>query len=386
MKYAFWIPLICLCTYLFCMCTSLNHKKSKHLQVDYEDVDEEVTAFVDSLIILKPDNPSNEAYLSSFERLLSLPDRIYVVDRKGNKVVAFDDNGKFIASTLPKVGRGKNEYIRIMDAAADISTEKVYIACDSPYQIMVCDRNLNVIECIKMDVFFKEIAVDGICLYALLESEDQDGGYELRCFDKESLSERYQVIIRYDKVIRGVGGSGRHMTSNGVEVHVSMPFDNVIHKLKNGEVLESWSIDFGHRAFSYEDSKKLSPSTFFTKNSDKIWVIQNICASDSLLLFNTNEFGVYIMDKIEGSVTQYENLDNQRIGVFSSGLLPWGGSKGIPAIAYKVSATILSQYKEYQAEDDSIELSNSIKELYYNYKEDDNDLIVLGHIKGSKGT
>ncbi|MBQ7180564.1 MAG: 6-bladed beta-propeller [Bacteroidaceae bacterium] len=346
---------------------------------------EEAATYVDSFVVLKPDNPNNKAYLSSFERLLSLPDRMYVVDRRGNKVVAFDDNGKFIASTLPKVGRAKNEYLRIMDAAADISTERVYISCDSPYQIMVCDRNLNVIECIKMDVYFKEIVVDGKCLYALLESEDKSGGFELRCYDKDSLSGTYQMLFSNDQVIRGVGGAGKSMTSNGAEVYVCMPFDNVINELKDGEVLESWGIDFGYKAFSYEDSKELSPNTFFSKNGDKIWAIQNICASDSLLFFNTNEFGVYIMDKIEGSVTRYENLYNQRIGVSSSWMLPWGGSKGIPVIAYKISANILSQYKEYQDEYDTAELSNSIKELYCDYMEDDNDLIVFGHIKGNNG-
>ncbi len=384
MKYAAKLLLTCMCICSLCMCTSPTRKKSKKLHVEYKEIKEEVATYVDSLFVLKPDNPNSEAYLGSFERLLSLPDRIYVVDRKGNKVVAFDHNGKFIASTQPRMGRGKNEYIRIMDAAADISTERVYISCDSPYQIMICDRDLNVIECIRMDDFFKEIAIDGNYLYAILRSEDKNGGYELRCYDKEGLSGEYHTLLNYNKVIQGVGGFGKSLTSNGTDVYVCMPFDNIIHQLKNGEIQENWIIDFGHRGFSYPDSKGLSPNTFFSKNSDKIWIIQNICASDSLLFFNTNESGIYIMDKKEGRVAQYENLDNQLTGVFSSWLLPWGGSRGIPAIAFTISASLLSQYKEYQAEEDAVELRSEIKALYYNYKEDDNDLLVLGHIKGKK--
>ena len=61
MKYAAKLLLTCMCICSLCMCTSPTRKNSKKLHVEYKEIKEEVATYVDSLFVLKPDNPNSEA-------------------------------------------------------------------------------------------------------------------------------------------------------------------------------------------------------------------------------------------------------------------------------------------------------------------------------------
>ena len=77
------------------------------------------TDFSDSFNSIKPESATNDAIITNIERVLGINDRFFVVDRIGNKIIAYDKDGKFINSTTRLQGRGKGEYIRISDATID---------------------------------------------------------------------------------------------------------------------------------------------------------------------------------------------------------------------------------------------------------------------------
>lgn len=73
--------------------------------------------------------PKQEAFVKDIERLLFADNRIFVMDRSGNKVVMFDGEGNFLKSTANMVGRGHSEYLRVIDASLDEKDKNfMYIA------------------------------------------------------------------------------------------------------------------------------------------------------------------------------------------------------------------------------------------------------------------
>lgn len=72
------------------------------------------SSFLKSYEIVALSDSVPEALIKFPDRILFAEDRIFVVDRFGNKVLMFDREGNFLKSTASMTGKGHNEYIRLM--------------------------------------------------------------------------------------------------------------------------------------------------------------------------------------------------------------------------------------------------------------------------------
>lgn len=119
----------------------------------------------------------------------------------------------------------------------------------------------------------------------------------------------------------------------------------VANKLKEGEttdeiIINSYDVDLKEKWFSYRDSKNLVGSRFYKKNKDVSWIIQNVCTSDSTLLFNTNQSEVYRIDLRNNSGDSHTELINDKSYYNTTWLIPYGGIyksviRAIPPLAIK---------------------------------------------------
>lgn len=167
---------IAFCLALVSSCIS-NQSLTDNITVTQTKDRLDISSLTDSIRIIKPSSSNPESIINRADRVLSMNDRIYIIDRASNKLFCFDYNGNFISSTEPIIGHGRMEYIRIMDAAVDPSNSMVYICCDAPYKIIKLDADLNALESFSFDDMFDEIAITGDCLYAIYEGDDS---FELR--------------------------------------------------------------------------------------------------------------------------------------------------------------------------------------------------------------
>ena len=85
----------------------------------------------DSKVIFLSSN-HEEALIANVDRLLVGDDRYIVMDRRTNRLMAFNGQGEFVASTSRYIGEGPDNYVRIIDAAIDNNTKKVYSEQNSP--------------------------------------------------------------------------------------------------------------------------------------------------------------------------------------------------------------------------------------------------------------
>lgn len=296
-------------------------------QIDFDFYD---NAILSSSILSNPkyvklEQPCNDAIIKRIDKVLFIDERIIIVDRQRNSIVVFDKDGKYLCSSNNLIGRGKNEYIHFLDCAVDKEKNLLYVSCDSPLQLMVLNKNLKVEKCVKTNETFDEISTDNNYFYALVEDLSDNDRFELRRYEKANFNKPFDVLLRQERVISGVRGFGKVMCSDGRKTFVCMPFDNVIHIIENGKITNSYDVNLKEKWFSYKDSKNLVGRYFFKKNADVNWTIQNICASDSTLLFNTNLADVYRIDLRNNSGDSHTELINDKSFYNTTWLIPYGG-------------------------------------------------------------
>ena len=275
-------------------------------------------------VFLDGENP--EATISLINKVMFLKNRIIVLDRSNrNRLLLFDQKGKFLASADKFVGKGKNEYLQFSDCAIDKDKQLIYMYCDRPYQFMIFDSDLNLLKVIKTKEFISEIALDKKYLYAFCVEPEKNSSYELRRYDKKNLNGKYKVLLSFDKVIKGVGGMGHSLCDNGNQFYFSMPFSNEIHEIKDGEVKNSMTIEFGKEWFSYNESKNLHGRRFMNKNKERSCIIQNMVSSDSILFFNTDRSPFYKVNMNDMKGDSYKYFTDNYFPYSSSWFIPCCG-------------------------------------------------------------
>ena len=137
------VLLVLLSSIIFLGCATLGDSSS-HVPVVYNDSDINFSNYFSDYRIVRFDSSIPDAYIRSMKRVLFLPERIVVFDENDNKILLFDEEGRFLKSSKSIVGRAKGEYISLSDVSLDIENEQIYALCDRPNKIMVFDKDSEI--------------------------------------------------------------------------------------------------------------------------------------------------------------------------------------------------------------------------------------------------
>jgi len=363
---------------LLCSCETTKPFTESNIKIDFKDEDLHSSSVFKIQKIIKLESSSSDAMLKSTQRILCADSLLFVLDKEGNKIVAFDYDGRFLGSTLGLVGHAKNEYIHFTDAAIDNINHLIYLYCDRPSQMMILDYKLNVKDCVKIKDLFLEFTIDSSYVYALCPDLENESHYELRRYRRSDLDGKYDVIIDQREAIRRLGGLGKWINGNGNAVYASMPFDNTIYEIIDGTVKRHWSLDFDGKWFDYSRNKNLQGFKFSDNNRDMHWTIQNIVASDTTLLFNTNKSNVFKASMSSGNGGAFSNIINDSIPFSSSWLIPTNLKNGI---AFKILSSYIVNYKNYYIDRHEDLPAHPINNIIEKTKDGDNPLIILGTVR-----
>lgn len=319
-----------------------------------------------------------ESVISSIKRVLCADDLCFIVDTDRNKITSFDYNGKFISSTSHLIGHATNEYLHIQDAAIDIQQKRIYLHCDSPYQMMILDYDLNVKETIKLEEFFREFTLDSEFIYALCPDLTNESRYELRKYRKENITGDYDILVEQNHAIARARGLGKHMNGNGRSTYVCMPFDNTLYEITSGKIKRFWKLDFSGKWFDYEQNKNLMGYQFTQANPNVLWSVQNIIASDTAVLFNTNLSDLFMASLNTGIGASYSSFTNDSIPFSNSWLLPTSGKYDV---TFAIPATQIAGYKEWYLNQGTEIPKTPIRHLIEKVEGDGNPLLIFGKMK-----
>ena len=331
----------------------------------------------------------DEALIAEMDKLLVGENRYFVMDRRGNQVIAFNGEGEFVASTISYVGQGPDAYIRVIDAVIDNEAKKVYVHCDAPYCIMVFDMNLQLLEKISLDYYMREIADDDKYIYGIRTKASSDFGYELVALDKSNLSATPTVILENSEVIYGALAIGRSLTSCGKRVNVCLPFDDTVYQISNKKIMANYDLDFGTKGIEFSDIKGMPVKEFYASPfRDKIWSLVNVYSSDSTLFFSCNREHVFVLNKETKCCIAYS--------FFSNDLMPYSTNQTFPvdgldnAFAYAWPSSYVMTFKNRVTDENLDKDVKKVLERYMNaemkknlngYEEEDNPLIILCEMK-----
>lgn len=375
-KYLIFLVAIIICTI---SCRTIQDSANE-VTVNYMNDPKDASTLMDSIRVIKPASIVKEAVIGRTERVLASDDRIFIVDRMLNKVLCFDYAGNFIKSTESLIGKSKNEYVSVLDASIDPIEGLLYVYFDSPYRMMTFNMDLERVDTYQLNELFFEIAISGNSLYSLCYNANEDA-MELRQYDKHHPDGEYQVLLTQDKIAQGVGWMGKALTSDGSKCWLSLPFSNKIYSINDKKIVSEYLIDFGDRWFDYSKSKDLRGSSFLNFNKDKISLIYNISASDSLLLFNTNKAGLVSAVRETNQATLNLFVENDDCPFMSSTIFPLGGLPSSMVII--VPNSQIMQYKAECKRHNTKEVfsNKQLEQIVNEYQNSDNPLIVIARIK-----
>lgn len=316
------------------------------------------------------------ALTTRIDRLIFTGNRIIVVDRRGNKLIAFDNNGHYVSSTAAIIGNGHNEYIRLADAAFDKDSKLIYAFCDAPYCVMLLDTDLKLKKKIPLDYSLSDMAMDSKYVYGI--RRNKESGSELIAIDKDDLTSNPIVLHTCSNYVNGLGSIGKSITSTDGGILACLPFCNTIYKIRNGTTEQTITIDLGDR-WSTDLDKGQDFRQFMKKNERKSWIIQNMACSDSILLFNTNLEQSYVVDISGNSCNAYSFLSDNAIPFVRWTIIPSSGLS--KCVAYELSVRSMAQYAEYVETKDPSMTDSKSYQLAKRFKDNKNPVIVIYKIK-----
>lgn len=361
-----------------CLSNHGNESMSKGVEVDFVDSLLSGSSFLKDCRLVCLSTDDEESLIVGIDRLLVGDDRYFVMDRMGNHLLAFDGLGNFVASTARLEGEGPQGYIRMMDATIDNEQKKIYAHCDAPYCIMVFDMDLNLLEKVSLDYYMTEIASDERFLYGIRMRDASNFGHELVALDKSNLSAVPEVLVECSKGIYGLVTMGKRMTSCSEGTFVCLPFDNVIYRISEKELVESYPLDLGEEGVDFSDAGDMSADAFFKSfMKDKVWMLRDICVSDSSLMLACNDVYHFILNRKTKKCTGYATFRNDMMPYTSTLTFPVQGIDR--TFAYLWPSEYVVSHKKH-LEQKGI-LDSEIYKCIENYGLEDNPPIILCEMK-----
>lgn len=365
---------------IYISCTPSKHLNN--IKVELFDNGHALTfsSFLEEYKIISLSSNTSEAMIKYPDRLLFFGNRIFVMDRGGNKIIVYDRNGKFLKSTAQMVGRGHNEYIRVIDASIDEKDKKLYVHCNAPYQMMIFDLNLNLEKTIPMDYYMGEIAIEGNQLYGICYNKPKDGGgYSFVTVNKNDLKKEPTILLSFENAITGRWTLGKSLMPCRDGVYVCLPFDTRIYKFKDATITEEYNMDFGEQGLiEHPVTKDMNPRWFDKYYRDINWSIVNMTESDSILLFNTNKAHAFIMNKNQYQCSGHMNLNNDIFPISCARIIPSQGLSN--GVVYFIIPSSIEKMLE-QAKKGKETLTPAIKEFKQKFDPNGNPLLIVWNIK-----
>lgn len=356
------------------------------IKVEYVDTPIHSSDFLSQYEAVLLDSSSPETFMAEINKLVIGKDRIFVYDRIAQNVLAFDRSGKFINSTENMIGRAGNEYIRLTDIAVDDNKKLLFMQCDSPYQMMILDYDLNFVSKVDMDYYCREIAVDDNYIYAVLPLVPDQPGEQYDYFvamNRNNIAAKPKVILRMNNVHPTVGFQRALSSSNG-EIYVCGRFDDAIYQVENGEIVKEYRIDFGERALPVSaKSKEMTSSQFFDKyfkTDAHLFGVSKVCSSDSLLLFCTNQAMMFVLNKNTMTCKGHAGFRSDKLPMTSSFSYPTSSIAN--NVIYEVDNSSFQNYMRRYKNGEAIrKLDDKLMAIAGKVDDNSNPVLIIWDIK-----
>lgn len=340
----------------------------------------DASAVLDSTFrFIQLQNPTSESVLNDVEKYLFSSDRVFAVDRRGNKIVAFKQDGGFVASTAKMVGKSGKEYISLWDASLDETNKLLYVYCDAPSRFIVLDYDLQFVRAIDFNYMPREFCISGHKLYSLNVDRENLNHFDLLCFDLNALDGKPDVLLSTDDAFPELGTTGKCLTACDNYVTFVMPFDSKIYTISDGEVKSVMHMDFGSLWYDKIHNDEKNISDFQRMTQDRHWMMVNVVQGKSTVVFNTNRFHTFVADIATQTCGMYLGMRNDIIPLSTTRIIP---TQGLPSgnVIFSVSDIAIKICADFLRKK-GLTVDRDFGTAIDHHKEGDNPLLIIWKLK-----
>jgi hypothetical protein len=261
-----------------------------------------------------PLETNENASLKKISRIAGHDDRLFISDRRLNKIVIFNSDGKYV-SHIRASKEGAPVYETFMDFALDTVRKEIVVLCTSPCKVLRFDyRGTFVGE--QEDDPYQEAILDANLTFFSKRTGDQkpdNDGYELIDLDlnlnenKPLLRDNMQNTFFSRNTDDEIQPSRNHYSSNRI--------GSVRYQSGKGRKKKQYVIDFTKNTLSPGLLENESEYRFSRAYREKLAVYSatEISESKDLLLLNTSA-AIFILDKGKNRVEAYQSICSSNLG------------------------------------------------------------------------
>lgn len=373
---------------IVCISVMMSCKTEKQIVADITPVElvGSETYFNDTLYLADMHEVKLEcnakSILNTIGKIIEIDDNIYILDVALNQIVIFDSCGNYI-NTINHVGRGRGEYIHLVDMTYDKSKDEIVCLVD-PSALIYYKKNGTHIRTERLDGYYTDIFADTsyIYLYNSTYANAKIPEYTIECINKQTGIKTN--LLEFQDEYAPFCSMGAKMFGNGDGMYFVRKFDNNIYHVAEGDIDGIYELNLKDYSFPQEklDRKYECDEIFrYCKKNKYAYMFTNLIFGDSYVMFSSNLFDMHVISTVEKKDRHYSYMNVTKYNIPTSLYRPVESSKKRCCFILKPVA-ILNLKKLYNSDE---RMRKNISADFIKYTEnitmDSNPILLFYNIR-----
>ena len=347
--------------------------------VDYRKTLEDTLIFESTQCMLCETNDSS--LFMGITRAEKYDSTYYFLDSRMRQIVMFDEEGRHVGS-MRRIGSGQGEWSNIRDIAVDRYDRQLLVLAE-PTSILYFDLQGNYLQSLRLDDYYNAIGVDETSIYLNKDSyvNNKLSDSSITIIDKQT-GQTTEILPPLPEVAPYCYAQGKFISGTGDRLLYTRRFDNHIYELSADSVRVAYSIDWKDSQFPESEKNhqwECSELNETCREKNYVYSMGDFSESERYMLFTTNLFGTFLVDKQTGEVKRFGVIENTSCGISLPNYLPVGGSPGESIFVYP--ADLLLNIKEASAKSNPNSIRPGMKFVFDHITEDSNPVIFRRKLK-----
>lgn len=317
---------------------------------------------------------TDQSLLGGISKIIRFENVIYILDKIGNRVVAFDKNGKYLAD-IHSSGRGPQEYRQLSSFTINEKARELIIHADRPGKLLIYDLDCR----FKYEQPYTTQSTDMVFDndQLILSNLSCDQNEPLFTFLKSKNGTKPEIHTSSFKInISSECYTTGTIVLKSERISFARRFENTIYSLDKEEVVPRYQLDFGKQNLpEYLKSKSSDNEEFWNeiKNNRYIFSIADIKETPHRIIFRTNQAGIFILNKDSLQANYVSYFKDKELGLTSLGFFVSVEEASNKMICFENSMTILNIVLENQKDGVSTWFIDKVKSM----SEDENPVLTF---------
>jgi len=231
---------------------SINESVDLVIQTDVDNK-LKMSDYVSGIKYLPLGNNENNV-IGKIDKVVFYGNKIFILDSKTNKIVVYDNTGKYIFET-ENTGRGPGEYLNIADFIIDSANSNIELWDNGNRKLIVLDSNGRFLSERPIDLRMKKFGKLDSNLYVYFTCNYPNVGYAKKgsynIYIEDSSNNVLKCFLPISELTHLKLADNNLFSKSESGFNVAVPFDNHIYQITSEECIQRFNIRFNN--FSLPD-------------------------------------------------------------------------------------------------------------------------------------